>query len=144
MLIKKYDYFPEEAKNIRTNVFINEQGFQIDFDEIDDIAEHLVLYDGDEPAGTCRYFFNTKKGMYAIGRLAVEKRFRKKNYGADLIRYAEEEIQKLGYFKTCLSAQVRASSFYEKQGYHKTGDEYMIEFCPHIWMVKELKPQSSK
>ena len=38
-------------------VFIKEQGFKDEFDEIDDFAKHVLLFDGDIPVGTCRFFF---------------------------------------------------------------------------------------
>ena len=50
-----FDRLPLEAVRIRTEVFIDEQGFKDEFDEIDDTAIHLVLYNNDkEPTDTCR------------------------------------------------------------------------------------------
>ena len=43
MKIKVYDYLPQEAINIRTTVFSEEQGFKNEFDDIDKIATHIVL-----------------------------------------------------------------------------------------------------
>lgn len=43
MFIKIYDEIPEEAKTIREAVFIKEQGFKDEFDEIDDVAKHVLL-----------------------------------------------------------------------------------------------------
>lgn len=42
MFIKLYDEIPEEAKTIREAVFIKEQGFKDEFDEIDDIAKIII------------------------------------------------------------------------------------------------------
>ena len=36
MEYKIFDNFPQEAKDIRTAVFIDEQGFKNEFDEIDE------------------------------------------------------------------------------------------------------------
>ena len=44
MFIKIYDEIPEEAKTIREAVFIKEQGFKDEFDEIDDVAKHVLLF----------------------------------------------------------------------------------------------------
>lgn len=55
MFIKLYDEIPKEAKTIREAVFIKEQGFKEEFDEIDDVAKHVLLFDGDIPVGTCRF-----------------------------------------------------------------------------------------
>lgn len=43
MFIKLYDEIPKEAKTIREAVFIKEQGFKDEFDEIDDVAKHVLL-----------------------------------------------------------------------------------------------------
>lgn len=58
MLIKIYDKIPEEAKMIREAVFMKEQGFKGEFDEIDHLAKHVLLFCGDTPVTTCRFFFS--------------------------------------------------------------------------------------
>ena len=57
MEVKIFDYLPEDAYKIREDVFIKEQGFVNELDEIDNIATHIVLYIDNEPVGTCRVFF---------------------------------------------------------------------------------------
>ena len=42
MEIRVYDELPEEASRIRREVFVEEQGFMEEFDEIDGWANHLV------------------------------------------------------------------------------------------------------
>ena len=56
MTFKCYDRLPEEAKAIRTAVFVGEQGFETEFDDIDDVARHIVMYDGERAVATCRYY----------------------------------------------------------------------------------------
>ena len=51
MITKSYDTLPQCAKDIRINVFINEQGFKEEFDELDGISNHLVTFDGNKPCG---------------------------------------------------------------------------------------------
>ena len=47
MFIKLYDEIPKEAKdNTGEAVFIKEQGFKDEFDEIDDVAKHVLLFEG--------------------------------------------------------------------------------------------------
>ena len=60
MQIKKYDYLPEEASRIRQKVFCQEQGFDDEFDDMDAIATHIVLFDADKPVATCRIFPGSK------------------------------------------------------------------------------------
>ena len=71
MIIKEYNYLPEEAIKIRNEVFVKEQGFVEEFDEIDGIAKHIVLYEKEHPISTCRIYFNSEKQSFVIGRIAV-------------------------------------------------------------------------
>lgn len=73
-----YDTLPEEAVQIREEVFMREQGFQEEFDEIDGRAVHLVLYCDGSPAAVCRFYQDRMNGEYLIGRLAVRKAYRGK------------------------------------------------------------------
>ena len=138
MQIKIYDFLPEDAKMIRRKVFMEEQGFQDEFDDIDNFALHMVLSEDDQPVATCRIYFSNDKNCYVIGRLAVYKGFRGKSYGREMIAAAENEIQRQHGMVIGLSAQKRVSEFYKRQGYQVIGEVYFDEGCPHIWMEKEI------
>ena len=45
-----------DAISIREEVFQKEQGFITEFDEIDNTATHVVLYDGELPVATGRLY----------------------------------------------------------------------------------------
>lgn len=147
MIFKKYDYLCEDAKLIRLSVFVDEQGFENEFDETDDKAAHLVFYIDDSPAAVCRYYLDDlsdlNEGVFHIGRVAVLKAFRGRNLGRQIMEAAEAEIIKDGGKVITLSAQTRVKEFYEKSGYVQVGEEYYDEFCPHIKMEKKLKPQGN-
>lgn len=136
MEIKLFDKLPDEAKNIRITVFVEEQGFNEEFDSVDDIATHIVMYDSEEPIATCRFYI--KDGSYLLGRIAVIREYRGKHIGALLISKAEEEIKKRGGRKTVIHAQTRAKDFYVKQGYTDSGKNDTEEGCPHVWLFKNL------
>lgn len=137
-MIKMYDTIPKQAKIIREKVFVQEQGFQCEFDDTDMISKHFVLFIDNNAAATCRAFFDTEKGSYMIGRIAVLKEYRGRGLGEKIVKAAEEYIRKAGALSVKVSSQVRVSSFYEKQGYVKTGGIYYDEECPHIMMEKRL------
>ena len=138
MIIKDYNYLPEEAKKIRSEVFVKEQGFYDEYDEFDDIAKHMVMYSNEEPISTCRIYYNSEKESYIIGRVAVLKEWRGKNIGRRILNAAEEYIRENGGKSVMLSGQVRVAGFYEKLGYIKQGETYLDEGCPHIWVKKNL------
>ncbi|MBR2081453.1 MAG: GNAT family N-acetyltransferase [Elusimicrobiaceae bacterium] len=133
---KKHVGLNEDVINIRTAVFMQEQGFQNEFDQTDKTCTHLVLYDGNKPIATCRYFSDGTN--YHIGRVAVIKEYRGKNLGNKLMQLAETEIKKECGKSIELSAQVRVKDFYQKLGYCPVGDVYLDEYCEHITMRKEL------
>lgn len=129
---------PADAKMIRQEVFVDEQGFREEFDTLDHTAWHLILYEEQQPAGCCRIFPAEEAHAYTLGRLAVRKAFRGKHYGERLVRAAERWATEHQGRKLSLSAQVRVRPFYEKIGYTASGGEYLDEQCPHIHMEKEL------
>ena len=158
MTFREYEDLPEDAVRIRTEVFIEEQGFSSEFDKIDrKAAVHLVLYEKGIPAGVCRIFpamaSESETGtesesersaeptagcgdIWIIGRLAVRKSYRVKGCGSSLMRRAEEAVMERGGRKIVLHAQVHAASFYEKLGYRRAGEVSEIAGCPHVRMEK--------
>ena len=138
MQIKRYDHLPEEASWIRQTVFCQEQGFDDEFDDIDAIAVHLVLFDADKPVATCRIFPDEERGTYILGRLAVSKEYRGKDLGLAIVQDAEKAAKEKGVGEMILHAQCQARGFYEKAGYQAYGEIEDIQGCPHTWMRKYL------
>ena len=124
------------AKKIRQEVFVSEQGFVNEFDNIDSEAYHIVAFVDGEQAAAAR-LFEEDRGWH-IGRVAVLKKFRGTGLGAQIMKKAEEFARENKISKISLSAQKRVQGFYEKLGYKAQGDIYYDEFCPHIMMTKEL------
>ncbi len=131
---------PEDAKAIRIAVFCDEQGFQEEFDELDETALHIVAYDdNDTPMGTCRYSPIKKVGDYLIGRIAVLPAYRKMGVGAQMIREAERHIVYDRGALIHIGAQVQAIPFYAKLGYKPVGERYMDEHVEHQGMEKRIR-----
>lgn len=136
--IQCLDSLNDNIKDIRLKVFVDEQGFVNEFDDIDNSAKHLLCCYNGEPVGTCRIYFNRQKNAYSIGRIAVIKNYRGLSLGREILKAAEKEIARLGGREVTLSAQERVSVFYEKHGYTRYGDVYLDEYCPHVAMKKFL------
>lgn len=132
------DGCPDDAKQIRQKVFVIEQKFEDEFDEIDDTAIHFVLYYVDKPVATARAYYDKEDKSYHIGRMAVIKEFRSMHLGKKIMDYAEEYLKKKGAKKIKLSSQVRAKGFYQRLGYKPYGEKYYDQHCPHIAMEKTL------
>lgn len=136
--IQFFSYLPEEAKQIRQNVFMDEQGFNEEFDTIDNSAIHIVLFKDGAAAGTARMFTENGGKSYHIGRVAVLKEYRHLHLGSEVMKAVCEKAAELGAEYCELSAQCRASAFYKSLGFEESGDVYYDEHCPHIYMKKVL------
>lgn len=138
-MYKFYNRLNNEIINIRKTVFIEEQGFENEFDEIDDGCKHIIYYYGNKPVGTARMFEDEEnKNEYFIGRVAILKEYRKYGLGKKIILAIEEKALEIKARKLKLSTQVEVKGFYEKCGYKPIGEIYYDEYCPHIMMEKTL------
>lgn len=133
-----YNTFSKQAAKVREKVFVEEQGFQNEFDDIDDRALHIVIFDEDVPVAVCRVFEGEEKGIFILGRLAVIKEYRGKNLGTRMVRAAENTVMENGGSAIALHAQCRVKDFYNKLGFCEYGQIENDEGCPHIWMKKSL------
>ena len=127
------------ARDIRSAVFVREQGFTHEFDEIDGHALHVLALDGDKPVATGRTFPQSAGATrYIIGRVAVLPAYRGHGAGRAVVGRLEELARSRGADTAVLSAQLHARGFYETLGYRAEGEEDLDEHCPHITMTKKL------
>ena len=123
----------ELAYAIRNTVFCIEQNvpYEIEMDEFDDNASHiLALVDG-KAVGTARWR-NTDDGV-KLERFAVLKEYREKGVGEALVEYLLNllEDEKTIY----LNAQESVIKFYEKYGFEVVGSRFYEASIPHKKMV---------
>lgn len=139
MKIVLFDYLSDDARMIRKKVFMDEQGFENEFDDTDKIASHIVMYnEKEEPVATCRFFESSEKNNFIFGRLAVIVPYRGMDIGTKMINAAEKFVLKKGGTSVSLHAQCRVKNFYEKSGYTAFGETDDDEGCPHVWMRKQI------
>ena len=130
-----------EAEQIRIMVFMMEQGFRNEFDEMDPTAIHLLVMDRYVPIATGRIYQKPDAEKTAIlGRIAVVQSRRHEGLGSLVIRELESYAKDKGFERIELSAQERVKDFYRSLGYVQEGGIYYDEYCPHIMMRKILKP----
>jgi len=130
---------PPDAATVRTEVFVVEQGFpaEIELDELDKTALHVVLYEKSAPIATGR-ILQLSETEFRLGRVAVLRNRRKFGIGAQIMQLMEQRAQELGAKKILLSAQLRTKEFYEKCGYiaASNGENYLDHHVEHIDMEK--------
>lgn len=130
--------FCDDEVRIRTEVFVIEQGFVVEFDQDDAVSLHITMYDGDDAVAVCRLIPGDDGRSCSLGRLAVDRSRRGEGLGGMMVREAESVASSRGWDEVRLSAQTRARGFYESCGYEAYGDEYLDEWCPHVMMRKVL------
>ncbi|WP_256415290.1 GNAT family N-acetyltransferase [Acinetobacter sp. 5862] len=130
-----WDQLQQDAKLIRTQVFICEQGITEadEWDDQDVISQHFVIYDQDQPIATARLLQN-----HSVGRVADVKAYRGQGLGQMIMLEIISYAQKQGLSVLTLSSQVHAISFYEKLGFTVQGNSYDEFGISHIEMTMNL------
>ncbi|RYG72129.1 GNAT family N-acetyltransferase [Lentibacillus lipolyticus] len=128
----------DDAYSIRTIVFVDEQHVppEVEIDEYDPEAIHLIGYENEEPIAASRVRFTGDFGK--LERICVLQNQRGKSRGSQMIEEMENIIKQNGYQKAKLNAQTHAIKFYERLGYEVISDEFMDAGIPHVTMTKLL------
>lgn len=127
----------KDAFNIRTKVFVEEQGFVDIPDEIDESCWHIAVYDKFKPIG-CGRMFIVGDGVLHIGRVAVLSEYRGKQVGKSIMMLCEQQARRVSAAELELCSQLHAKGFYERLGYEQAGEIFYEQDQPHIKMVKKL------
>lgn len=144
--IKKFNELSTEELykilHLRSEVFVVEQNcvYQ-DCDNKDIKAEHLLCVEDDKVIATLRIL---NKGVsydeISIGRVAVDKEYRRKDLGRKSMELAIEYIkEKYGDSPIRISAQNYIKDFYKSLGFREVSDVYLEDDIPHIEMLYKMK-----
>lgn len=126
------------ALALRHEVFVDEQGVpvELEIDEHDDAALHLVALDGDRLVGTCRVVRDGDRAKF--GRLVVARAARGSGIGSALLGEAERHARAAGATRMVLAAQTSAVGLYERAGYSARGEVFLDAGIEHMTMEKPL------
>lgn len=134
-----WEQLEQDAKYIREQVFIQEQGIapEDEWDDLDAVVLHFIVSDKEQPIATARLL-----PQHSVGRVAVLMPYRKQGIGKILMQHIIEYARnhKMPYLK--LSAQTYVTAFYEALGFKVQGEVYEDCGIPHIDMVLELNETS--
>lgn len=124
-----------DAFIVRFNVFVDEQQVpaEIEIDDIDKIAEHIVVYVNNVPVGTGRVF--SLNGQYMLGRIAVLKEYRKQHIGSLIVKALLNKAWEMGADEVHIHAQVSALKFYYSLGFIPYGEHFDEAGIEHVSMV---------
>lgn len=125
-----------DAFKIRTEVFVNEQNVpeELELDEFDSVAEHVVAYMDNIAVGCGRVIVNGENSK--IGRIAVLKQYRRSGIGKEICTELIKIACEKGANSIVLDAQVTAVGFYKKLGFVESGSTFLEAGIEHIKMTK--------
>tara|TARA_S200000501_G_C20549477_1_gene623764 strand:- start:104 stop:556 length:453 start_codon:yes stop_codon:yes gene_type:complete len=123
---------------LRQEVFVVEQfcPYQ-DADLQDKYSYHLMGYNGNFLVAYLRIVPpNLSSNTPMIGRVVVQKLYRGKGLGREVMKKAVMEVHKIfGKVDINISAQEYLISFYESLQFKIIGESYLEDGIPHICMV---------
>lgn len=127
----------DDAKKIRQEVFVEEQGYKNEFGDNEDKCWNLVLYLNKTPISTGR-LQEIDPETYRIGRLAVRVPYRHQHVGSYTVKFLITKARSLGARKVILGAQMDKEGFYRNLGFrpYPEGEVYFDEGHPHIMMYR--------
>lgn len=123
---------------IRTAVFIEEQGTpaEDEFDEYEQTAEHILVYDDNEPVASGR--LRVVDGVGKLERICVVASHRKHGFGKVVVETLENMTKEKGLSKAKLHGQTQAEDFYKRLGYETASDVFVEDNIPHVLMIKNM------
>jgi len=126
------------AYAVRHQVFVDEQAVppELERDEFDDVAIHLVALRGDAVIGTLRIVVSGSSAK--IGRMAVLAAERKSGVGTRLMERALEVARTMSVREITLHAQLTAKEFYAKLGYCEEGGVFEEAGIAHVSMRRTI------
>ena len=130
-----------DSQYIRNKVFCEEQKVSkdIEFDGLDHLCVHFVVYKKNHPIGTAR-LREKRKGIFKIERVAILKSERLRGTGKFLMLSLIENVRENeNLVKLILHSQTQVINFYKKLGFVRTGKEFFEDNIPHVKMIYKFK-----
>ena len=129
----------DAVRALRMRVFVEEQGVPVEeeYDAYDAAAIHAAaLHDG-AVVGAGR-LVQDESGQARIGRMAVERPWRRHGVGGQVLTWLEERARDQGYQRVFLHAQSYVREFYAKHGYVPEGERFLEAGIEHVAMSRRL------
>ncbi|MEI6435202.1 MAG: GNAT family N-acetyltransferase [Bacteroidota bacterium] len=134
--VKRFSFSDKELADqafaIRRKVFVEEQSVDpaLEYDHEEE-SHHYLLFLGETPIATARWR-ETEKGI-KLERFAVLPSFRNRGIGEIILKEALKDVSSSGKL-VYLHSQVKAMSFYERNGFFKVGEQFFEAGIAHFLM----------
>ncbi|MBA7633195.1 Acetyltransferase [subsurface metagenome] len=129
----------KEAFEVRKKVFVEKQGISgdLEFDNCDRKALHVVVADAERVIGTARVIFLTTH-QAKLEKMAVLRPFRRRGIGSRIVSFLSEELRNRQVEQVVLHAQYAVVAFYKSFGFEELGLPFVEDGIKHIKMQKWL------
>jgi predicted GNAT family N-acyltransferase len=134
---------PDELSSalaIRERVFCEEQGVsrEHELDGLDGVCEHLLATARDESRAVATLRLQVTGSVARIGRLAVERDWRRRGLATELLLRALARARERGCETARLAAQIDAQRLYENAGFSVQSEPFQEAGITHVWMALDL------
>ena len=135
-----WDTLGREAREIRTEVFVDEQRIPADmeWDDADTGAVHAVAFNRFGAALATGRLLEHVPGVAKIGRMAVRQTVRGSGVGHAVLDALLLAARQRGDREAVLHAQLSAAPFYGRAGFTPRGPVFDEAGIPHVEMMRGL------
>ncbi len=129
----------EQMVALRYQILRKPLGLEFSPEELEKEKNNLLFgfFEEDSLEGCCM-LVETAKGTVRLRQMAVVSGLQGKGIGRALVIFAENVARDRRFKKIIMHARKAAIPFFEKLGYHTSGDEFIELTIPHVVMEKEL------
>jgi len=129
----------EAMLQLRIKALLEPIGVPVSYIQHDKEKKDLLI--GAFEAGTiigCCVLSPRENGLMQLRQMAVTSNLQHKGIGAQIVRFSERIAREKGFDTLMMHARDPVIGFYEKQGYHITGDQFFEVGLAHHRMEKKL------
>jgi N-acetylglutamate synthase-like GNAT family acetyltransferase len=142
MALRMIDHGTKEYQQmvqLRNDILRKPLGLTFEKEELEKEKEDILMgaFEDDRLLGCC-LMTKTDNATLRLRQMAVPNNMQGKGVGRALMIFAENIARDLGFKRLCMHARSTAAGFYQKLGYHISGEEFIEVTIPHYVMEKEL------
>ena len=142
MALKIIDHGSKEYQQmvqLRNDILRKPLGLKFTPEELEKEKDEILIaaFEEDKILGCCM-LIKLDTSCVRLRQMAVLNNLQGKGIGRALMQFAENIARDLGYQRITMHARKTAAGFYQKQGYHVSGEEFEEVTIPHYVMEKML------
>src|SRR5690348_842398 len=135
MALKIIDHGSKEYQQmvqLRNDILRKPLGLKFTPEELEKEKEEILIaaFEEDKILGCCM-LIKMDASCVRLRQMAVLNNLQGKGIGRALMQFAENIARDLGYQRITMHARKTAAGFYQKQGYHVSGEEFEEVTIPH-------------